>query len=91
MIDSSYKSLFMVTGNVLSTLHILSHLILTTIIKDPILYGEIETWNDYINVRGFTSRSVEIQGFQPGDFAPGLFKILLKMEILTGRVEKETQ
>lgn len=40
----------MVTGNVLRTLHILFHLILTTIIKDPILYGENETWNDYINV-----------------------------------------
>jgi len=50
MTDNLYKSLFMVTGNVLRTLHILSHLILTTIIKDPILFGEIETWNDYINV-----------------------------------------
>lgn len=50
MTDNLYRSLFMVTGNVLSTLHRLSHLIFTTIIKDPILYGEIETWNEYINV-----------------------------------------
>ena len=50
MTDNLYKSLFMVTRNVLRTLHILSHLILTTIIKDPILFGEIETWNDYTNV-----------------------------------------
>lgn len=38
------------SSSVASPLHILSHLILTTIIKDPILFGEIETWNDYINV-----------------------------------------
>lgn len=50
MTDNLYRSLFMVTGNVLSTLHILSHLIFTTIIKDPFSYGEIETWNEYINV-----------------------------------------